>query len=333
MAQQFEITNKTVHSIHQDSQTTLEVSPDWQRSLVWNADKRQELIVSILKKIPMPSIYTHSNDSTGKEQVIDGKQRLTTIFDFLTGKLTIKNKYITDNQLTGLFECTDNPPREYTFQMLSTPEKNKFKNYKVAINILKGNWSDGDRFDITNRIQKGVNHTNGENLYSRRQNVPIINQMIVIYDEKFTIENDTRKHYFNVLCKMFYIFRDEMRIRKPVTNCKVNKFFSQYSHISDTDSLKSETTFLQVLKDFLTTFAEYRNFDGPSGYLTLFAIWLLVYFNSQQTLEIFKLTQLENEKLERKTMHPYQINRQLVDDVKNGRKQTTLNKYWKSAVE
>jgi hypothetical protein len=69
-----------------------------QRDLVWTQIQKQELIKSILKKQSIPPFYMvrnkisngpygHSNVITYK--VIDGKQRLTTLFSYIKGEFPI----------------------------------------------------------------------------------------------------------------------------------------------------------------------------------------------------------------------------------------------------
>lgn len=57
----------------------LDIAPDFQRQYVWNSRQRSGLIESLLLGIPLPSFY-FNEESTGKLQVVDGVQRLTTIF-------------------------------------------------------------------------------------------------------------------------------------------------------------------------------------------------------------------------------------------------------------
>ena len=75
----------------------LDVDPIYQRDLVWNNKDSQKLINSILLGIPLPSIILHEiND--GEYQIIDGKQRITSILkfigahpkaqEFMTGKMS-----------------------------------------------------------------------------------------------------------------------------------------------------------------------------------------------------------------------------------------------------
>jgi hypothetical protein len=63
----------------------LDTDPIYQRELVWNNAQCQMLVNSIMMGIPLPSIILHEIEKDGKSlyQIIDGKQRLTTILRFI----------------------------------------------------------------------------------------------------------------------------------------------------------------------------------------------------------------------------------------------------------
>lgn len=70
-------------------QGTIDVSPDFQRRDRWNPEKQSALIESFLLNLPIPPIYL-AEDETGQYSVIDGRQRLTAICDFMAGRLHLR---------------------------------------------------------------------------------------------------------------------------------------------------------------------------------------------------------------------------------------------------
>ena len=66
----------------------VDVRPHYQRRDRWNARKRSALIESFLLNIPVPPIYL-AEDNFGQYSVIDGKQRLTAIRDFMRNDLKL----------------------------------------------------------------------------------------------------------------------------------------------------------------------------------------------------------------------------------------------------
>lgn len=69
---------------------SIDISPHYQRRDRWHSEKQSALIESFLLNIPVPPVYL-SEDEYGTYTVIDGKQRITTIYEFLSGKFKLKD--------------------------------------------------------------------------------------------------------------------------------------------------------------------------------------------------------------------------------------------------
>lgn len=318
----FDITNKTIHSLYQDSFETLNINPKWQRGKIWSLLKQRELIISIIRNIPIPAIYTYLNEQTGKEELLDGKQRLTTIFEFLdSAKFYLPYKLILDYELQDKFENFCMSTKEYHFKNLKMSEQNKFKNYKVAINVLRGDWDDSDQNDISYRVQRGVQHSNGENLYAKRQKIELIERMAIIHDNEFPEAKDKRKQYFNAYCKMYYLFCDHLRTYKPITNSKMNKFYDHYNEHKD-----NENNFIEVLLKFIQQFREYNLYKGSNGYVTMFAIWLIrCNQDPEKTKDVFR--RLMDDLINKSVAigpEPHMIHREAVIDAATGKQQSII---------
>lgn len=76
----------------------LDVNPPYQRGLVWGLERKRNLIKSLLMGIPVPSVVLNDRsvrfDGWDAENdpsyvVVDGKQRITTLRDFVDGKFTV----------------------------------------------------------------------------------------------------------------------------------------------------------------------------------------------------------------------------------------------------
>src|SRR3990170_249118 len=82
----YEYGHKTVldlRNLQQDGHLNLE--PGFQRQSVWTGSDRRKLIHSVLEGYPVPSIFLYHREDSGKliYDVLDGKQRLETIFMFM----------------------------------------------------------------------------------------------------------------------------------------------------------------------------------------------------------------------------------------------------------
>lgn len=86
----------------------INLSPDFQRNVVWDNGRKSRLIESILLRIPLPVFY-FSADRQGILSVVDGLQRLTAIMEFMQNKLPLQDlEYLDDCE-----GCTYNGKRSW----------------------------------------------------------------------------------------------------------------------------------------------------------------------------------------------------------------------------
>jgi hypothetical protein len=69
----------------------LDLQPNFQRGEVWATSKKKKLIDSILRDWHVPPIHVVVGDA-GKQEVLDGQQRLVAIRDFVEGKFRIDGR-------------------------------------------------------------------------------------------------------------------------------------------------------------------------------------------------------------------------------------------------
>ncbi|WP_395652297.1 DUF262 domain-containing protein, partial [Brevundimonas sp.] len=66
----------------------IDLSPTYQRRERWGVDRQSQLIESFLLNVPVPPIYLAEEDY-GVYSIIDGKQRITAIHDFLNNSFSL----------------------------------------------------------------------------------------------------------------------------------------------------------------------------------------------------------------------------------------------------
>jgi len=66
--------------------------PDFQRSYVWTLRQASKFIESILLGLPIPSVFLYREEKTHKLLIIDGLQRLSTLYAFYKGKFPRSNQ-------------------------------------------------------------------------------------------------------------------------------------------------------------------------------------------------------------------------------------------------
>jgi hypothetical protein len=74
---------------------TLLPRPEFQRRLVWANKHKQEFVRTVLMEYPFPEIYiaaghVDSNTGEGTEMLVDGQQRMTTLYQYFTGSQDLK---------------------------------------------------------------------------------------------------------------------------------------------------------------------------------------------------------------------------------------------------
>ena len=83
------------------SRKEINLQPEFQRQFVWSKTKQKELIKSLYAGFPLPMFYFAESGNNSYE-VIDGQQRLTTMFGFLKPKCInkpIQSKLISKIQI------------------------------------------------------------------------------------------------------------------------------------------------------------------------------------------------------------------------------------------
>lgn len=73
------------------------LDPDYQRNIIWDEEKKTSFIESLYMGIIIPPIYVVEIPSTdilsgNKYEVVDGKQRLSTIKTFINNDLKLREK-------------------------------------------------------------------------------------------------------------------------------------------------------------------------------------------------------------------------------------------------
>lgn len=126
------------------------LQPYYQRKDVWTRPKKSKLIESILRNIPIPSIY-FAETKDGKWEVVDGQQRLTSFFDFIDNKYSLSQLPVLTQFEKKYFKDLD------SFQR-------KIEDYQLHIFMIKKESHPDIRFDIFERINEGATQLNAQEL-------------------------------------------------------------------------------------------------------------------------------------------------------------------------
>ena len=75
----------------------LDLRPKYQRNYIWKNDFKDKLIYSIIKSYPIGNIIIRQlkkpNEKGAMSEIVDGQQRLTTIYEFMEGRYEIHSEF------------------------------------------------------------------------------------------------------------------------------------------------------------------------------------------------------------------------------------------------
>lgn len=144
----------------------LDLSPPYQRRSVWPPRFRTEFITTVLLNYPCPAVFLFEEikpDGSFLYKVIDGKQRLTTLFDFVSDKIEVSEDHSNPTLRGRLFSSLDDSIKldvwRYAFSVEFIEQENE-----AIIN------------DIFNRINKNVAKLTQQELRHARFTGPFITE-------------------------------------------------------------------------------------------------------------------------------------------------------------
>jgi uncharacterized protein with ParB-like and HNH nuclease domain len=82
----------TLKGLHDKFLSDEIVIPPFQRQYVWNVERASKLIESFLLGLPVPGVFLYREKKSQKLIVIDGQQRLVSVFGFFDGKFPTSGK-------------------------------------------------------------------------------------------------------------------------------------------------------------------------------------------------------------------------------------------------
>lgn len=123
--------------------------PDWQRQEVWNRDKKQRLIDSILRGWKLPKFYFV--EAAGDTYLVeDGQQRLNAIWEFFSNELPLSSD--SEEEFGGRF-----------YRDLPRKIADSFDDFEIEYDIIS-DAKDEDLKEFFQRLQEGMPLTSSEKL-------------------------------------------------------------------------------------------------------------------------------------------------------------------------
>lgn len=245
------------------------LQPEFQRYFVWDMKKASRLVESILLGIPLPTIYT-SQEIDNKEYVIDGQQRLTSLFSFIDGKFPDGK----DFRLTNLEALTELNKKLYT--EIGEPNQDKIKGYYLHKIMFKKESDSSLKFEIFKRLNTGavsLNYQELRNCIYRGAYNNLIKELASEPDFRylFNLNGPERRMMDVELVLRFLAFYNTAYIHyKPPIKDFLNSDMKNHSNISKADADKLKTAFknaISLTKSVFDDKAFKRFYKGDSNKL------------------------------------------------------------------
>lgn len=142
-----------ISSLYKDKE--LDIHPEFQRIFRWSILQKTKLIESILLGIPIPSIFVSQRDD-GVWDVVDGLQRLSTIFEFMGILRDENNELLPGSQLVATDYLPSLLGKKWDSidpdMELDNALKIEFKRVKIDIKIVKKQSDKNIKYELFQRI-------------------------------------------------------------------------------------------------------------------------------------------------------------------------------------
>ncbi len=261
----------TLEVLHQKWKSTDEeiLIPDFQRGFVWKQVQASKLIESFLVGLPVPAVFLYSERRSQKFFVIDGQQRLKSIFYFFEGyfgpEISGARRVF---RLTGL--SPESPFVGKTFDDLRDEDKRRLRNSVLRAFIVQqlDPSDDTSMYHIFERLNTGgtlltnqeirncvyhgdfIRFLNEENAYPAWRRILGKN------------EPDTRRKDIELLVR-FFAMRDIAAYKKPMKDF-LSKFMRKNRDASAEALRASREIFQRTCDEVVTSLGE-RPFHIRAG--------------------------------------------------------------------
>ncbi|MFE2687032.1 GmrSD restriction endonuclease domain-containing protein [Streptomyces mirabilis] len=135
------------------------VNRRYQRKLVWGVEEKERLIDSVVQKLPIPLILLaeSAGDHTGRLEVIDGLQRLNSVFSFIENEFPLDGQYFDLATLADTKIRLDGGTLEQKTPILDRDVCRKIANYRLPVSIYRSA-TDESVDEVFRRINSSGRH-------------------------------------------------------------------------------------------------------------------------------------------------------------------------------
>ncbi len=258
----------TLEVLHQKWQAGEIIIPDFQRAFVWKVAQSSKLIESFLVGLPVPPVFVYTERQSQNYLVIDGQQRLKSIFYFLEGNLPEASGRKRTFRLRGLND--DSRFLGKAFNDLMDADQRKLKNAVLRSFVVQQLEPDDDTsiYHIFERLNTGGTLLSNQEIRNCVHSGNFVKFLVRLNanDEWRKILGksmpDSRKKDIEILLR-FFAMRDISSYQKPMKDF-LSKFMSKNRDTPENLLLQSEEVFRNTCAQVLDSLGE-KPFHGRSG--------------------------------------------------------------------
>lgn len=135
------------------------VNRRYQRKLVWGVEEKERLIDSVVQKLPIPLILLaeSSGEHSGRLEVIDGLQRLNSVFSFIENEFSLNGEYFDLATLADTKIRLDGGDLQQKEPVLDREVCRRIANYRLPVSIYRSA-SDESVDEVFRRINSSGRH-------------------------------------------------------------------------------------------------------------------------------------------------------------------------------
>lgn len=300
----------------------LDLQPDYQREYIWKNDFKDKLIYSIVRGYPIGNIsiaiLMQPNSKNAKSEVVDGQQRLTTLYNFAKEEYEVKHEYskkITEDIVDYLSDIVEGEDSNLDKLRKKIENGKKFKlSYKMLPSVIR------DNFDNYNLSISNISESTKEQIseYFRfLQNQEILRAGEIIYSypdtgfdkylnsikdlDKFLnivgFSNDKRKDFNKTFYGIIGILDETVMFGSSDKSIK-EYILKNDGNLSE-DIIIKVNSFIDNINDLCQNMGDYRAVKKPTVRFIKLLLLLLAFnefkFDNKSHVEAFeKLVHVES---------------------------------------
>lgn len=242
--------NKSMASLWTDIRTSKNIVLDtiYQRNYVWNDEQKNAFIISVFKNmLSVPIIF---NRKDGEKRCIDGKQRLTTIVQFMDGEFPLKIPNEKTDEIEEYYFKKDYVPKDSDAKFLSNEERTLFNDRTLSITNYK-NLTYKQEVELFRSHNTGAPVKEGELLTSAiddEKYAKLFNSFCSsVSDSLIKFFNTERKEHYVFIVDLLYIYENlDLNIRSKNERDK-------YMRKNIVFAIKNNNKYFSDIKNAITT--------------------------------------------------------------------------------